>query len=161
MKKSIGLLLGLMLVMSFALVSCGDEVTVATEGATTTAVTTAAPDTTQTTEVTFTAVDWTEAADYEESEAVITGTIVAVDNLLDTEQIPKILVRLGGDSTTDHFNIVVQLDEDGTILFESITTDMLNALVGQTVEISGVVTANVDESVYEMYFTDPSQLVVK
>ena len=60
MKRTVALLLGLMLVLGFALVACGEEGTTddaAADGAA------------------GGAVDWTEAADYETQQATITGTV--------------------------------------------------------------------------------------
>lgn len=152
MKKAVALLLGLMLVLSFALVACGDEATDTED----TSATTAAADT-ETSEAADTGgpVDWTEASDYEESEATITGTVAAVDNLYEIKGIAKLLIRLGGDSSSDHFNAVLVLNADGTLPeYAAEYADMAAALVGQTVEVTGVVTINSFESCYEILLND-------
>ncbi len=144
MKKTIALLLGLMLVMGFAVVACGGE---ATEDTT---ATTAAQEVT-TTVAASPAVDWSEAADYEGSEATVTGQIAAVDNVFKTKGVLKILVRVGGVQTSPHFNIVIELAEGGTIPVAGVTEDMLNGLIGKTVEITGTVVLNAfDTGAYEI-----------
>jgi hypothetical protein len=150
-KKVIALCLGLMLILGFAIVACGGG---ATE-------TTAAEQVT-TTVAASTAVDWSEAADYEGSVVTITGTVAAVDNKFKEKGVLKILVRVGGVQTSPHFNIVIELAEGGTIPLAGITEDMLNGLIGKTVEVTGSVVLNAfDTGAYEILLTDPTQLVVK
>ena len=155
MKKTIALLLGLMLILGFALVACGDEAT--TDDATDDAVEETTDDTTtddSVMEEESDAIDWTEAADYEEQEATVTGTIDAINDVWTEKQIPKILLVMG-DPEGDHFNIVVKLNADGTVAPEA-GYDLagLNALLGKTVEITGTVKINAFESVYEIFLTD-------
>jgi hypothetical protein len=150
-KKSLALLLGLMLVMGFVVVACGGG---ATE-------TTAAEQVT-TTVAASNAVDWTEAADYEGSQATVTGKVAAVDNKFTEKGVLKILVRVGGVQTVPHFNIVIELAEGGTIPVLGVTEEMLNGLIGKTVEITGTVVLNAfDVGAYEIFLTDPAKLVVK
>ena len=154
MKRTIALLLSLMLVVGFAVVACGGE---ATE---TTASTVA--EEVATTEAASTAVDWSEAADYEGSQATVSGPVAAVDNKFTEKGVLKILVRVGGVQTVPHFNIVIELAEGGTIPVAGVTEDMLNGLIGKTVEITGAVVLNAfDTGAYEIFLTDAAQLVVK
>ena len=70
MKKTIALVLGLLMVMGLAVAACGggaDTATTVVEEVTTT-------------EAAIDAIDWSEAADYEGSEATVTGVVAAVDN---------------------------------------------------------------------------------
>jgi hypothetical protein len=151
MKKTIALLLGLMMVLGLAVVACGGE---ATETTTTEQVTT--------TVAASTAVDWSEAADYEGSQVTVTGAVAAVDNKFTEKGILKILVRVGGLQTSPHFNIVIELAEGGTIPVSGVTEEMLNGLIGKTVEITGTVVLNAfDVGAYEIFLTDPAKLVVK
>ncbi len=69
---------------------------------------------------------------------------------------------MGGLQAEPHFNIVVELNEDGTIPVEGVTEEMLNGLVGKTVEITGVVKIDsFDVGAYEIFLTNATQLVVK
>ena len=116
MKKTIALVLGLLMVMGFAVAACGggaDTATTVVEEVTTT-------------EAAIDAVDWSEAADYEGSEATVTGVVAAVDNKFIEKGVTKILVRVGGVQTEPHFNIVVGLNDDGTIPLAGVTTEMLD-----------------------------------
>jgi hypothetical protein len=155
MKKVIALSLGLMLVLGFAVVACGGGTTEETTATTVAEAVT-------TTEAAVTAVDWSKAADYEGSEATVTGVIAAVDNKFTEKGVLKILVRVGGVQTVPHFNIVVELAEGGTIPVAGVTEDMLNGLIGKTVAISGTVVLNAfDVGAYEIFLTDAAQLKVQ
>jgi hypothetical protein len=150
-KKIVVLVLGLMLALSFAVVACGGGTT----------ETTAAEQVT-TTVAASNVVDWSEAADYEGSVATVTGPVAAVDNKFTEKGVLKILVRVGGPQTSPHFNIVIELAEGGTIPIPGITEEMLNGLIGKTVEITGTVVLNAfDTGAYEIFLTDPAKLVVK
>jgi len=161
MKKTIALLLGLMLVSGFALVACGEEATTeeSTETTAAEATDTTAAEATETTmaEEVSDAIPWTEAGDYEEQEATITGEVVKINDIWTEKQIPKVLIVLGdpADPEGDHFNIVIKLNPDGT-LAEGVDVDLtqLPGLVGMTVEVTGTVKINSFESVYEIFLTD-------
>ncbi len=154
MKKAVAAILGLMLVMGFALVACGN----ATEEQTTTT----AAEAVTTTEAAVTAVDWSEASDYEGAEATVTGVVAAVDNKFTEKGVLKILVRVGGVQAEPHFNIVVELNEDGSIPIEGLTEDALNGWIGKTVVVTGSVVLNAfDSGAYEIFITDMSQVVVE
>ncbi len=156
MKRTLVLLLGLVIVLSFALVACGDK---ASEG--TTATTAAATETTAGTETTAAeatggAIDWTEAVDYEGEEVTITGTVAAVSNLYEEKGIGKLLVRLGGDSKSDHFNMTFVLDPNTGAwpAYAAEYESMVAELVGKTVEVTGMVSLNSFESCYEVLMND-------
>ncbi len=154
MKKTIALILGLMLIMGFAVAACGGTseettATTAAEQVTTTAAAAAA-------------VDWSEASDYEGSEATVTGPVVAVDNKFKEKGVTKILVRVGGVQTEPHFNIVIELNPDGTIPIAGITEETLNSWIGKTATVTGTVVLNAfDSGSYEIIITDASQVVVE
>lgn len=160
MKRMMVLLLGLVLVLGFALVACGDEATTEEDAGETTETTAAATATTTTEEASM-AVDWTEAADYEGTEATFSGEIVAVDNKFTEKGVLKILVRMGGLQTESHLNVVVELNEDGSIPVEGLTEETLNGFVGKTIEITGVPVVNsFDIGAYDIFLTDVNQVKV-
>ncbi len=106
------------------------------------------------------AVDWSEAADYEGAEATVTGAIAAVDNKFTEKGVLKILVRVGGVQAEPHFNIVVELNEDGSIPVAGVTEDTLNGWIGKTVVVTGEVVLNAfDNGAYEIFITDVSQVI--
>ncbi len=159
MKKTVALLLGLMLVLGFALVSCGEEATEDDATATTAEATgTTVADETESSAADAAAtgaVDWTQAVDYEGQETTITGPVVEISNLFEEKGIAKVLIRLGGNSESDHFNAVVVLNADGTFpAYAAEYQSMMGALVGQTVEVTGVVSLNSFESCFEILLND-------
>ena len=92
----------------------------------------------------------------------MTGVLAAVDNIFVQKGVTKILVRVGGLQPEPHMNIVVELDADGNILLEGLTEEMLNDLVGKTIEITGVPVVNAfDVGAYDVFLTDLDQLVEK
>ena len=164
MKKTIALLLGLVLILGFALVACGDEATTddatddAVEEVTDDAATDDADDDATTedsaVEETSDAIDWTEAGDYEEQEVTITGTIDAVNDLWTEKQVAKVTLVMG-EKEGDHFNVAISLNEDGSWPeYVAQYADMLDQLVGKTVEVTGTVVVNTWESCFEINLTD-------
>lgn len=156
MKKTIALLLGLMLILGFALVACGEEATtdVSTEESTEDTTATTAMEEVTTTEAVSSGIPWTEAGDYDQQVATITGTIDVVNDLWTEKQVAKVTLVMG-DPEGDHFNIAISLNADGTWPdYVAQYADMLDMLVGKTVEVTGMVYVNEWESCFEINLTD-------
>ena len=144
MKKAIILLLALMLVFAFGLVACGGEGTDTEDDTATTAEMTGGP------------IDWTQAGDYETQEATITGEIGGISNLYEEKGIAKAMIHLGGPKAEDHFNVTFVLNQDGTWpdYLSDVEGQFNDDLIGKTMEVTGTISLNSFESVFEILIND-------
>lgn len=155
MKKLFVVLLAVLVLGSLALVAvaCDDtEDTVTTEEVVTTE---AAVDTTEA--MASEAISTADAADYEGETITMTGEVVGVVDL--GADIGKVLIQLDSAEDGEGGNLALlyaDIDASGGAL----SVDMLQALVGKTVEATGEITINAFEAKPEIAITSADQLIV-
>ena len=95
----------------------------------------------------------TEARDHYDEDGTITGEVVNIRDL--GEEIGKWLIQLDSEDDGAGANGMITYENAGPF------ASMLDALVGQTVEITGTIYENGFQDKPEIELTDVSQLVVK
>jgi len=149
MKKTLVLLLALMVVMglSLAAVACGEE-EVTTEDDVT--VDDVADDTTDDTAAAV--LDWSDAKANIGTTATVSGPVVSVNLLTFADN--KILVNIG-EETEDGFCVAIEgYDTDKF-------TGLDDTMVGKTVTVTGEIYENEFDHWAEITITDPSEWTVE